>query len=72
MAVAWTRSAARFWRGLKFILIDCTISPRMLMLNEQRPIIYQLVSTPIVTLVFALIAAAAIMSINFRGIWPER
>jgi hypothetical protein len=66
----WKRNAASIWRGLKFILIDWTVTPRLLTLNEQRPIIYQLITTPVVTLVFGLIAAAAIVGLSLLGVWP--
>lgn len=61
MAADPPRPVARLWRGLKFILIDWTVTPRMLALNEQRPFVYQLVTTPIVTLVFGSLVAVAIV-----------
>ena len=61
MATAPSRLAAKLWRGLKFILIDWTVTPRMLVLNDQRLFVYQLVTTPIVTMAFGLLVAVAIV-----------
>lgn len=55
--------ASRIWRGLKYVVIDWTVSPRMLTLNERRPIMYQLVTTPVVTLMFASLFFAVVLSL---------
>lgn len=60
------------WQAVKFILVDWTVTPRMLALNERRPLIYQLVTTPVVTLLFGLIVAAVIISLSLLGLWPSR
>ncbi len=65
-------SGGGFWRALRFVVVDWTVTPRMLALNEQRPIVYQLVTTPVVTLVFGLIVGALIVGSSFLGIWPSR
>jgi hypothetical protein len=72
MTQAFVRAAGRFWRALRFVVVDGTVTPRMLALNEQRPIVYQLVTTPVVTLVFGLIVGALIVGSSFLGIWPSR
>ena len=72
MAIDLPRPPARLWRGLKFILIDWTVTPKMLALNEQRPFVYHLVTTPIATLVFGLLTAAAMAVLIFLGVLPLR
>ena len=72
MAPAPSRLAVKLWRGLKFILIDWTVTPRMLALNEQRPFAYQLVTTPIVTMALGLLVAVAFVIISLLGVWPSR
>ncbi len=72
MATGPIHPATRFWRGLKFILIDWTVTPRMMALNEKHPFIYQLVTTPIVTIVFGLLVAVAIVVLSLLGLWPSR
>jgi hypothetical protein len=64
--------AKSVWRAVKFILVDWTVTPRMLAFNERRPIFYQLVTTPVVTLVFGVIVAAVIIGLGFLGVWPSR
>ena len=60
------------WQAVKLILVDWTVTPKMLALNKRRPIIYQLVTTPIVTLVFGFIAAVAIIGLSYLGLWSTR
>jgi hypothetical protein len=61
------RSATRVWRAARFILIDWTVTPRMLALNERRPIVYQLVTTPIVTLVFGSVRRGCDCGLKLAG-----
>ena len=68
MAPGPSRLAVKLWRGLKFILIDWTVTPRMLALNEQRPFAYQLVTTPIVTMALRLLVAVAIVIFSLPGV----
>jgi hypothetical protein len=57
------------WRGLKYVLFDWTVSPRMLEFNEQRPVLYQLVTTPVVTFVFsATLVLLAVVAILILGL----
>ena len=53
----------RIWRALKFVILDWTITPRMLKLNEQHPILYQLVTSPIITVVVGGSLAIALVTI---------
>ena len=68
MAPGPSRLAVKLWRGLKFILIDWTVTPGMLALNEQRPFAYQLVTTPIVTMALGLLVAVAIVIFSLPGV----
>ena len=67
-----TYSVTRLWRGLKFILLDWTVTPGMMSLNKQHPFVYQLVTASVVTLVFGLLVAVAIVVISLLGPWPSR
>ena len=60
------------WRAVKFIFVDWTVTPKMLDLNERRPFVYQLITTPVVTLAFGLMIAAAIVGLSVIGLWPSR
>ena len=58
----------RAWKALTFVLYDWTVSPRMLVLNERRPILYQLVTTPIITIVVALGVVAVAFAALLLGL----
>jgi hypothetical protein len=62
--------AKAVWRTLKFIFLDWTVSPRMLSLNERRPVVYQLVTTPVITLEFGLLIYAVMLVLVLVGAWP--
>ncbi len=60
----------RIWRALKFVIYDWTVTPRMLKSNEQHPFLYQLVTTPIITVVVgAGLATAMVIGSTFLGLY---
>jgi hypothetical protein len=71
VAQDFDRAAGRIWRAVRFVVIDWTVTPKMLVLNEQRPLVYQLVTTPVVTLVVGLIVGAVIVGFSLLGAWPS-
>ena len=62
------RPVQKIMAAAKFILIDWTVSPRMLELDRRRPFLYQFITTPVITLVWGgggLLLLAAILT-NFE------
>ena len=43
------------WLALRYVLIDWTVTTRMLRFNEKHPFLYQFVTVPVVVLEFGMI-----------------